>query len=98
MDADGDTSIREQRPGRSACRTGAKWNIQTSLWLGDDAIMMASNMQMCDKYAVRMHYAELRMHYAKLRIFTQIIYAAITQALRRKYANTLRKITQKLRK
>ena len=49
-------------------------------------------MQMCNKYAIRMNYAELRMHYAKLRIFTQIIYAAITQALRRKYANTLRKI------
>ena len=63
-----------------------------------DLEMMASNMQMCNKYAIRMHYAELRMHYAKLRIFTQIIYAAITQALRRKYANTLRKITQKLRK
>ena len=46
----------------------------------------ATNMQ----YAcITQNYACITQNYAS---FTQIIYAAITQSLRRKYANTLRKI------
>jgi len=63
-----------------------------------DSEMMASNMQMCNKYAIRMHYAELRMHYAKLRIFyanhLRSNYAIITQKIRKYITQN----TQRLRK
>ena len=63
-----------------------------------DSEMMASNMQMCNKYAIRMNYAELRMHYAKLRIFyanhLRSNYAIITQKIRKYITQN----TQRLRK
>ena len=63
-----------------------------------DSEMMASNMQMCNKYAIRMHYAELRMHYAKLRIFyanhLRSNYAGITQKIRKYITQNYAKITQ----